>query len=341
MGTLYIHPPFEAVLYLGVAWLPLGQAYLLWFFLNLLFLATAVRELAKQALTAWDWRVLLVASLTFVPSLLSFLQGQDSLLLLLLVILAFRALRQGRGFSCGCWLGLGLFKFEIVLPVMFVLFLTQSRSVTNALAKGFGLIVLLLAAVSAATSGWSVFSAYPKFLLHLNTQPYAGIVPRAMANFRGLAYFFFHRDGTAWAVAMVTICSALTLFKTVNDWRGAAPALRPSPAHDGFDLAFANTILFGLLVSYHLNPHDLCLLLLPGFLFLYSSLAQTPLLPARENWTTVGLIAILFLPPLQLWALRAGAYALVSLPVLALFLSGTSRTRPTKAVPVAQSSASP
>jgi hypothetical protein len=30
----------------------------------------------------------------------------------------------------------------------------------------------------------------------------------------------------------------------------------------------------------------------------------------------------LFLPPLHLWVLRTGVYALVGLPLLALFLSG-------------------
>jgi hypothetical protein len=34
---------------------------------------------------------------------------------------------------------------------------------------------------------------------------------------------------------------------------------------------------------------------------------------------TLGLLAILFLPPLHLWALSAGLYALLSLPLLALF----------------------
>jgi len=330
VGTLYIHPPFEAVLYVGVAWLPLTRAYLLWSFFNLFCLATAMRQLAKQTLTTWDWRVFLGASLTFVPCLLAVLQGQDSLLLLLLVVLAFAALREGRGFACGCWLGLGLFKFEIVLPVAIVLILTQSKSVTGALAKGFTLIVLLLAGVSAALAGWSVLSVYPKFLLHLQAQPFAGIVPHAMANFRGLVSIFFDRDGTALTIASIAICSALILRKTVNCWKGARLTSQlgiTGNNYGKFDLAFANTVLFAVLVSYHLNPHDLSLLLLPILVLLHQSLARPPRRAARENWITVGLIAILFLPPLHLWTLAAGIYALVSLPVLAFFLAGASKFR--------------
>ncbi len=42
---------------------------------------------------------------------------------------------------------------------------------------------------------------------------------------------------------------------------------------------------------------------------------------------TLGLLGILFLPPLHLWALRAGAYALVGVPMLALFLGSASMAR--------------
>ena len=178
VGTLYIHPPFETALYLAVAWLPLKRAYLLWSLLNLAFLAVAARRVAKEALLPWDWGVLLAASLTFVPVLLCLQQGQDSVLLLLLVVLAFTALRRERAFGAGCWLGLGLFKFQIVLPLVLVLVLTQNRTARNGLAKGFGMIALTLAGLSAAISGWSVFTAYPEFLLHLQEQPFAGVIPR-------------------------------------------------------------------------------------------------------------------------------------------------------------------
>jgi hypothetical protein len=341
MGTLYIHPPFEAVLYVGLAWLPLKQAYLLWWSLNYAVLAIAMRRLAKQTPLPWDWRTLVVASFTFVPCLLCFLQGQDSLLLLLLVVLAFTALRQGRDFACGCWLGLGLFKFELVLPLTLVLALTQSRGTGLKVGRGFGLIALALAGVSEVVSGWSVFSIYPRFLLNLQEQPFAGIVPRAMANFRGLAYLVFRQDGGGGAVITVAVCSALALVATVKDWKLAIGSGRsPTTSRDEFDLAFANTVLFGLLVSYHLNPHDLSLVLLPLFVLLSQFFARTrqpvstssaPTTNTRtQGWIIVTLVAISFLPPLHLWTLRAGAYALMGLPLLTLFLTLALRTRQIK-----------
>jgi Glycosyltransferase family 87 len=321
VGTLYIHPPFEALLYLTVAWLPLRYAYLLWSLLNLVFLAAGTCRLVKELLLPWDWLLWFAVSLTFVPVVLCFLQGQDSLLLLLLVVLAFTALRRGRGFAAGCWLGLGLFKFHLVLPLVLVLVLTQSTSARSALAKGFSLVALALAVLSAAISGWSVFLVYPRFLAHLQAQPFAGIVLRAMANFRGLIYFLFHGGQARAALAALLILSATALIMTLLQWKKAGE----------FDLAVANTVVFALLVSYHLNPHDLSLLLLPIALLLRHLLTRTPRVSGPAAWITFGLLAILFLPPLHLWALRTGVYALVSLPVVALFWSITFLARQDKA----------
>lgn len=316
VGTLYIHPPFEAAVYLAVAWLPLRYAYLLWSLLNLIFLGVAAHRLAKE-IRPWDWRLSLGVSLTFVPTLLCFLQGQDSLLLLLLVVLSFAALRRGRGFAAGCWLGLGLFKFQLALPLALVLVVTQNRSVRTRLVKGFSLAALALAGLSAAISGWSVFLIYPKFLLHLKAQPFAGIIPSAMANFRGLIYFFFHSDQFSGAVVSLSILCAAALIMTLLGWK----KMGRNNDKDDFDLAFANTVTFALLVSYHLNPHDLSLALLPVALLLHIASARTPDARSPANWLTLSLLAIFFLPPLHLWALSNGVYALVGLPLLALFLS--------------------
>jgi hypothetical protein len=333
IGTLYIHPPFEAVVYLAVAGLPLRRAYLLWFLLNLAFLALAVRHLAKDALLPWDWRVVLAASLTFAPVLLCLLQGQDSVLLLLLVILAFTALRNNRAFASGCWLGLGLFKFQIVLPLVLVLILTQSRDARNGLAKGFALAALGLAGLSAAVSGGSVFTVYPAFLLHLPAQPFAGVMPLAMANFRGLTHFFFRNEQSSRAAALMAL-SATALIKALTVWKRARPASHPNPAAatlSQFDLAFASTVLFALLVSHHLNPHDLTLLLLPIPLLLRRMLAPTAQLRRPEKWMTLVLLGVLFLPPVHLWALKASVYALLSFPLVALFLIRTTSELTTQA----------
>jgi len=339
VGTLNIHPPFEAPLYSLVAWLPLRQAYLLWFALNLLFLGIAVRHLAGDLSSRWHWSVLLAASFTFVPVLLSLLQGQDSLLLLLAMILAFTALRHERPFAAGCWFGLALCKFQIVLPLVLVLIFTRSKTARSELAKGFGLLALVFAALSAAISGWAVFVDYPRFLLSLQTQSSSGVAPTMMANFHGLVHIVFRGEHSGWAIAAVSILSAAALIKAVSVWKRALPAYQPNSSDSmqragNFDLAFTNTLLAALLVSYYLNPHDLSLLLLPILLALHHAVVPTFWLQDRKNWLMLGLIAILFLPPLHLWALSAHLYALVALPLFFLFLISGTRLRQSRSIPM-------
>jgi Glycosyltransferase family 87 len=331
VGTLYIHPPFESLLYLSVAWLPLRYAYLLWSFINMGLLVAAARRLASTALHGWNWEFSLVLSFAFVPLLLCLIQGQDSVLLLLLLVLTYGDLRRERDFSAGCWLGLGLFKFQLVLPIAVVLFLARSGIHKRSFASGFAAVALALMALSAAICGGSVFSLYPKFLIHLPVQRFAGIIPRAMPNFRGLAYTVFNHDQSPGAIAVVGAVSAAAMIHALYTWKrlNVRSGLPPMQQRNSFDVAFSNTILFSILVSYHLNPHDLTLLLLPITLILHSIFAINPPLFERTkstradwtffDWTTVVLLTILLLPPLHLLALKAHFYALVAIPLIMLF----------------------
>lgn len=339
VGTLYVHPPFEAVLYLSVAWLPLRDAYLLWTLLNLLLLAIAVQTLGRAALSSWKWQMQpgvalttsarTIGALTFVPLLLCLIQGQDSIVLLLLMTLSYAALRREQNFSAGCWLALGLCKFQLVLPVILVLFLATSGIRKRALASGFAAVTVALMGLSAALSGWSVFLIYPEFLAHLPAQRFAGIIPPAMANFRGLVYVLFLRVQSASAIAVLCILSVAALMATFSAWKYAwksgrtASSFPPTQARDPFDLAFSATVIFSLLVSYHLNPHDLTLLLLPLSLTLHYLIAekQPAMRSSSSRWMTFSLLAILFLPPLHLLALTAHlfAYAYIAIPLVLLF----------------------
>ncbi len=323
VGTLYIHLPVEAALYLAVAWLPLKQAYLLWFWLNIVGLAIAARCMAKNALLPWWWAPLVSASLTFVPVLLCLQQCQDSILLLLLVILAFSALRREQGFAAGFWLGLALFKFQLVVPLTFVLVLACKGKIRSGLARGFSLAAIACAALSAAISGWQVFLNYPKFLMHLPEQPFAGIIPQAMANFRGLASLLFANEHSGWLIPIIGTLSAAPLWPTLIAWKRAqVPA--SSDSTQAFDRAFSATLLFALLVSYHLNPHDLSLLLVPLAVLLRQAWPKTSpsafVGKTTANWVRFSLIGVLFLPPLHIWALIKGSYALIALPMMVLFV---------------------
>jgi uncharacterized membrane protein YhaH (DUF805 family) len=82
-----------------------------------------------------------------------------------------------------------------------------------------------------------------------------------------------------------------------------------------FDMAFSNTLVATLLVSYHISPHDLTLLLIPIALSVrYLRHRGIGRDPARLLLAT--LVVVLFLPPLYVIALALKAYALISVPMM-------------------------
>jgi hypothetical protein len=135
------------------------------------------------------------------------------------------------------------------------------------------------------------------------------------------------------------LLSLSALLMTLIGWQGATVASYPiyAPKNQAaFDVDFGNTILFALLVSYHLNPHDLSLLLLPVSLLLYRARAETRLAFTKPApWLVEGLIALLFLPPLHLLALEEHRYVMLAVPLLALLIVGTLLLRRNRAQPPA------
>lgn len=145
----YNHPPFEALLFLPFTYLPYLSAYALWIALNLLLLAGMPRFLHSylpRLSEEFSWLPFL-AAVGFFPIAFALMQGQDSILLLLLYALAYAALRSGKNFRAGIWLGLGLFKFHLVLPFAFILLLHRRlRTIGGFLVSGLtvGMISLSL-----------------------------------------------------------------------------------------------------------------------------------------------------------------------------------------------------
>jgi len=136
-----------------------------------------------------------------------------------------------------------------------------------------------------------------------------------MANFRGLIEVLF-RGRPEWAAAVIMGLSALALGRTIIHWRSVENLPEQAGAGSTCDFAFANTVLCALLVSYHMNPHDLSLLLLPMTL-LAQSMGNIRCWRAAQ-WVVGFLLGILFFPPLHVWALRAGVYFLLGVPLIVL-----------------------
>jgi hypothetical protein len=133
-----------------------------------------------------------------------------------------------------------------------------------------------------------------------------------MANLHGLMVRFFANSARI-ELGLTVIGSILVLSLATLEWRATAKWSK-------FDaeLAFANAVMAAILVSYHLSPHDLTILLLSlTLIFKYVLLATE--IPTRMRVAFIATLAVVFLPPLDLILLREHRHAYASLPILILF----------------------
>ena len=303
-GTYYIHPPFEALAFAPLASLSVKQAYLAWNLMGCLVLVLTWRTLAKTLRWQLDWGVLFAIGLLFPPLLLNFVQGQDSGLLLSLIVFSFAAWDRQRLVLAGALLALGLFKFHLVVPLAFLL-LIRGRA---RFAFGFASVAAALTVISGIVFGWAVFQQYTNFLRILPQLPISGVHWQAMANVRGLVAFLGGRHGSH--IFYIALISSLFLLGSAWIW------FRAGDSRELQRLAWSSSSLTAILVGYHLSPHDLTILLLPLALLLDT--AQESTRPIRG--ILAGLVTICFLPPIHLLLLWEKYYALMGVLVVALAL---------------------
>ena len=252
----YIHPPFEALFFLPLTLLPYAQAFVAWNLINLAILFGVARLLKNSLLSLQSipiWQMVLLG-LAFFPVFANFHQGQDAILLLLVVTLSFRALDRDADFLAGCWLGFGLFKYHLILPLALVLTIWRGRRFILGFAASSSAAVL----ISLGLVGWKGVTEYPAYAWRVVSQPaIGGIPPRQLPSLFGLlaGWPLSQQIGSAVPVAAVAASVALLII---------VAALRKC-ARDkaSFRLCFAGAVIAALLVGLSTNSYDLSLLVLP------------------------------------------------------------------------------
>jgi hypothetical protein len=301
------HPPFEALLFSPLAALPFRTVYMLWGLLNatiwllLIFFMRSYFPAPREDLgyiTLW---------LLFAPLGVALFQGQSSLLLLALYAAAFILLRQNNELAAGAAMGLGLFKFQFVLPfVLIFLFRKQWRFLGGFCITGFVLGIL-----SLLTTGWHGIVTYVRFLLAIGTTPqnlsYGSAVD--MPTIHGFVYAMLGGQLSHGGLSIsVLALSVGTLFFIAGNWK----ALRGS---SGDNLMFAAAVAGALLSGSHMFTHDFSPLLLAMFIALAS-------LPSRSEHglraAMIFTLVVLWLPPVY-FALVAVHGMYLMCPVLFLF----------------------
>jgi len=314
IGNFFVHPPYQILLYIPFVALPVGSAYFAWTIFSLTILAAIAWLTSRRFDFPPRPSLSLALSLSFTPVVLSLLQGQDSILLLLCFALAFAALESDKDFAAGCFLAFGLFKFQFVLPVAITLFATRKK----AFAAGFAAVACLLLILSASLVGPSSLAAYPRFLLRFDEIPFSGVYPGAMPNFRGGLEVIFGPSSPLSRVTLIFV-SLLVLVIAIDGGR-CRPSIRSAER-----LKISNTVIAAILVSYQAGPHDLTLLLLPIAL----TWAYLHSLTGRTGWRlgSTLILGALTLPPLYVYLLRVHQYVVLVLPMTALLAMNYAEIR--------------
>jgi glycosyl transferase family 87 len=237
--TLFRYPPIALIPILPLTILPASIAFAVWTAVCMGLLITSIKVFERETgLTFGNWPVLL--SLLFVPVLDCLLHGQYSILIVLFYALAFQQFRRGHGFWGGALLGLATLKFQLVLGLVPIFLLKRKW---RELA-GFSTSAAVLVAISLSITGLQALHTYPNFALHaelpVNELPHK-------ANWQGLLSLI-GQDGSIW----VALLSVATILWAARAWTN-------------LDRGFCAATLAAMLVSYHITPQDLSLVIVPFF----------------------------------------------------------------------------
>lgn len=311
----YIRPPFEALLFLPFAYLNYPAAFLVWTCIKIVVLFAIPLLLARETpvdsvLLPEPWLQGLL-SLGFYPIALDLLEGQDSILLLLVLALVFTSLRDGSSFRSGVYLGLGLFKFHLVIPLFLVMLLKRkTRTVLGFLCTA---CVLLL--VSLALVGRSVIVAYPEYIWSLSQTPARiGINSSVMPNIRGLLTPFLGVGRVPLLVVGALIgVSILGTVCAARIWTASDDAASNR-------IGFSFSIVVILITSYYTTSYDLALLILP-FLLTGSIFATDATVRGWPRWLFVASTTMLLCSPFYFLLLSFGKFFSMTLVLLVFALA--------------------
>jgi hypothetical protein len=264
------------------------------------------------------WRPLpILIFLTYLPAVASLMQGQDSILFLTLSLLAFVLMDHGKDLAAGAVLGIGAYRFQLLLPIFFFFVIWRRWR--------FVIGIIISGTLAAILSVWLVGVTATKFYVRsLAAMSIGGVTEierlryaqpiSHMASLRALVWGIASPWLTPFWLQAVTIAlSILLVFWVV---RSVSASRRTS---DLLPVA----IVASAILSYHMLIHDMSVLLLP-----ISVAASRAVWPENASDFRYRLIlftsALMFAAPAMI-ALAQFHFYLVCIPLIA-FLAALLRT---------------
>ncbi len=239
---IFCSPPFALAPYLPLALLPIRAAFIIWTIVLVGLFTASVESLAFRTGLRYDnWPLLL--SLAFMPVVTSLTHGQLSIVVLSAYVWCYALWDDGKRFIGGLVLALATVKFQLVAGFICVLVLKKKWRELG----GFGLGCAPLLGLSFLVEGWHGLLSYPALLAHEETT--AGVIPPGMASIRGLVSLLAGPRGHTTLVAALSVAVVVLAATTWKD----------------LQTGFAAGVLASMLASYHFNPQDLSLVLIPLF----------------------------------------------------------------------------
>jgi Glycosyltransferase family 87 len=260
----FVSPAYHALLFALFSVFSYRTAFFLFLAFNIATLATSyslLRPWLQNLRAVHPWLPSGIF-LGFLPVAYALIQGQDSLLLTALLSAAFTFLARGRDFFAGLLVGLGLFKFSIVLPLV-LLFLIWQR--WNFL-RGFVASAIPLSLLSISITGIAQTKLYVSSLFAIaglhhsisNLSRYP-LTLGQMANVHGFVFGLADRVAPIpWLELLTIVFSFAVLAWTALKGRSVNPSSK--------QLLLA--IPCSVLVSHHTYIHDLSVLLVPMIVLL-------------------------------------------------------------------------
>lgn len=264
----YNYPPFFAPIFVPLSYLPLAWAFQVWSLVNIVLVLASTGLLlhVQKKRSRRDLATAGLVVLAFFPVFRGLYNGQTNFLILFVVTLSYLALKSKRDYLAGVTLALGLVKPQLVVVIAAMLLYHRRWRAVSA----FGITGAVLLFISWMMVGVDGFISYVDLVRQMsNWDSIAGIYPAAMPNLRGTVYrlgqLYHTWSGTDLSPTMlrgvILLLSAAVFVLVLRTWKGPW-----NPTSPTFDRQFGQTVIGTLLVSPHLNGHDLTLLILVGFL---------------------------------------------------------------------------
>ena len=309
----FIRPAYEALLFVPLSMVNYRGAYLIWIVINLLLLASCVwllRPKMQNLAAIYPW-LPVAMFLTFLPIAAALLQGQDSILLLVMFAGALVLLERRSDFAAGILVGLCLFKLQIVIPIA-LLFLAWRKW---RFSSGCAVSAAVVSFASVSLVGFRQAVNYGRALLAMslspssNSHPFRYPIPvNRMPNLHGLISGTLRGVYSGHFVTAISIALS-TVVLIVSAWK-----LKSANTVDGFLIA----IVASVLASYYVLIHDLSVLLIPVAILLDRFItAETA--GDSQGRLVVRAATLTFVAPLLISYLPEQFY-LACIPVCALFL---------------------